>query len=461
MKRNYLLLIIVSCFLSHTSFSQEKEFQIMDSLKNKEMKFVRIEVFPISELIINSKKFEYVDSINPIYKEKLELIENLVKDSLELEGNQKDYISNSLYLKDAMLSMQKYLDERELPLIMKLNYLKEAQSHLDKTNTKIIFYTGKKDLYTACGGKSDFEISQYVREGKSKIDKIIREGENYEYKQQRLKMKIVSAKQELSRNQKILKVLKETGIVQRTILKVNDQNIGKEITGIFVKEVGAVNEYGQSTYWIMKQDFRQFVKNELVIKDTIEKYTNNIRDIALYAGGFSDYLIKKTDTGKLYYTTGDILKDWGMDYAVVQFYAQIDRLNIHRKNIDDKVFLYLNGYQCVLTNDIVPELLNNDISCIKRMSESVNKYKEFNKIASDLAIKISNYIRQYRSLLLRGDDLNEWKKNTSECDFILNKMHNLPYANSEFYNEQLDREIVMLNTSIQDLIQYSKNKLGL
>lgn len=253
----------------------------------------------------------------------------------------------------------------------------------------------------------------------------------------------------------------ETGIAKRTILKVDSINIGKEINGRYIKEIGPRDDYGQSCYYIMKEDFRQFVKNELILKDSLGKYTNNVRGLAMYVGSDSKYLIKNVETGKLYYTTGDILNNWGRDYVVVELYSRIDKLNIKRRSIDDKIFLYLNGFQCVLTMDIAPALFKNDATCIKTMNESVNKYKECNKKNQDLAIKLSNHIKLYKSHLLKDDGLAAWKKDTKECDAILIKMRNLPYANSADYNQQLEEDLIKAHTAIIDLVLYSKGKLGI
>lgn len=251
----------------------------------------------------------------------------------------------------------------------------------------------------------------------------------------------------------------ETGI--RKILRADSISIGKKITGRYVKEEGTINDNGESNFFVMNENFHHFVKNELVQRDSIQKLASYISRVASYAGGRSNYLIKNVETGKLYYSKGDILKNWGKDYIVVELYSRIDKLNVKRKIIDDKIFVYFNGFQCVLNMDVAPTLFNGDPSCIKAMNESVNKYKEYNKIASNLAVKLSNNIKSYKAHLLKDDGMTAWKKDTKECDAILTKMRNLPYANSEIYNQQLEEDEIEAHTAIIDLVLYSKGKLGI
>jgi len=251
----------------------------------------------------------------------------------------------------------------------------------------------------------------------------------------------------------------ETGI--RKILIADSISIAKEISGRFVKETGPIDMYGASGYHIMKSDYKHFVKNELVITDTIQNYVGYINSVAYYAGSRNNYIIKNVETGKLYYTKGDILNNWGRDYRLVKLFSQIDKLNIKRQNINEKIILQLNGSQCVLTADIVQAIFDGDASGIKIMNESVNKYKEYNKTASDIAVKLANHIKQYKARLLKEDGLAAWKKDTKECDALLTKMRNLPYASSEYYNEQLDEEEIKIHTTILDLVRYSKDKLGI
>jgi hypothetical protein len=251
----------------------------------------------------------------------------------------------------------------------------------------------------------------------------------------------------------------EAGI--RKILRADSISIGKEITGRYVKEVGSINENGESNYFIMKEKIHQFFKNELVQRESIADLAVNINRVASYAGGSSNYLIKNVETGQLYYTKGDILNNWGMDNVIVELYSRIDKLNIKRQIINEKIILHLNGFQCVLTADIVQALYNGDASGIKVMNESVTKYIEYNKIASDLAVKLSNHVKQYKSYLLKDDGMAAWKKDTKECDAILTKMRCLPYANSDVYNLQLEEDEIEAHTAIIDLVLYSKGKLGI
>ena len=244
-----------------------------------------------------------------------------------------------------------------------------------------------------------------------------------------------------------------TGITKRTVFKVDTVSIGKEINGRYIKMDG---------YAILSSDYKHFFAKELILRDTLYSYLPAIaaRRIAKICDQYN-YIIKNVETGKLYYTTGDILSKWGKDYVIVELYSRIDKLNVKRKIIDDKIFVYFNGFQCVLNMDVAPALFDGDPSCIKTMNESVNKYKEYNKTASDLAVKLSNHIKSYKARLLKEDGMAAWKKDTKECDAILTKMRNLPYANSEIYNQQLEEDEIETHIAIMDFVSYSKSKLGI
>jgi hypothetical protein len=268
-------------------------------------------------------------------------------------------------------------------------------------------------------------------------------------------------RRELSKLKKTVMVLTETGIIKRKILNVDSKNIGKDISGRYIKVIGQKDEYGSPKYYLMEKDFYEFSKNEIVMKDSLEKYTSNMLAFAKLVDDENNYLIKNVESGKLYYTTGNILKNWGMDYYHFELFSRIDKLNIKRKTVENDIILSLNGSQCVLTADIGAALYNGDASCIKTMSNSVNKYIEYLKIASDISIKMTKYINQYQSWLLKDEGLLNWKKETKECDAILLKMRNLPYANSEYYNYQLNNDAVRIHSAILDVVRYSKVKLGI
>lgn len=456
MRIETIAILAFTCLLSSTTFAQNNEFQIVDSLKNKISNSLfdngEIEVFPIETVSANCKKYEIVEVKDSIYEAKLQLINSLSADKIELTNKLKTFNEDVQELVNVKDYLDQFNRDPEPSLMFKWQYLKKAQESLDKTSHKIDLYRSKDEVFSKSGGKTPFKVGNYVMKQQGQINDILYEGSYLKSKAENLSKKIDDGKNELMRINKTKKVNMPTGEMVRTILKVGNTNIGKEIQGRFIKEDG---------YAIMQKDFRHFLTNELIVSDTLDNY----REIKAFRMakicGETNYVIKNIESGKMYYTTGDILRRWCMDSRLVDLFTSIDNLKIKRQTIDDKILLSYDGVQCMLTADIADALIGNDPTCIKTMNSSVNKYNEYNKLATDLAVKISNHIKLYKSRLIKNDGIEQWKKDTKECDAILIKMLSLPYAESRNYYEQLDVKQVGLHTMTLDYVAYSKNKLGL
>ena len=445
------------CIIGISAFGQSEEYQIVDSLKTKISNSLfdsgEINVFPIETINANCKKYEVVEVKDSVYEAKLLQINSFNIDKIELTARQEAFKEGYQELINAKSYLDEFIQDPEPTLMFKWQYLKKAQESLDKTSHKIDLYRSKEDVFGKSGGKTSFKVDNYVRKQRGQIDSILYEGSYFSGKIEYLSKKIEVGKNELTKINKTRKVNMLTGVMTRTIQKVDSFNIGKEIRGRFVKEEG---------YAVISQDYRHFLANELILADSLRNYVKGIE--ANRIAGICDqnnYVIKEIDTGKLYYTTGDILRRWCMDSKLIELFSSIDKLNIKRQTIDDKILLSYNGFQCVLTADISDALISNDPTCINTMHSSVNKYYEYNKLASELALKLSNHIKLYKSRLIRDEGIETWKKDTKACDAILTKMIRLPYADSRDYSQQLDRKQVELHIVIMDYVAYSKNKLGL
>ena len=457
MKIKTIAILAFICLLNTTVFAQNDVFQIVDSLKSKTSNspfyIGEIEVFPIETVSANCKKYEFVEVKDSIYEEKLQMINSFTADKKELTNELKTFVEDVQELVNAKAYLQEFIEDPEPSLMFKWQYLKKAQESLDKTSHKIDLYRSKEDVLRKSGGRSLFLMGNYVGKQQGEIHDILYKGSFLESKIENLKKKIDVDTKELMHIKKTKKVNMPTGMIIRSILKVDSTSIGKKIKGRFVKEEG---------YAIMAKDYQHFLANELILRDTLYSYVNELdaRRMAVMCNQ-QNYIIKNIETGKRYYTTGDILKRWCLNSYLVDLYAAIDNLKIKRQMIDDKIILSYNGSQCVLTSDISDALIGNDPTCIKTMHSSVSKYIEYNKLASELALELSNYIKLYKSRLIQANEVEAWKKNTKECEILLNKMLSLPYADSRNYYEQLDVKQVGLHTMILDYVAYSKNKLGL
>ncbi len=449
-----IAILVFTCLLSITAFAQGDVFQIVDSLKYKIANSLfnggEIEVFPIETVNANCKKYEVVEVKDSIYEAKLQLINSLSADKIELTNQLKTFNEDVQELVNAKDYLDQFNSDPEPSLMFKWQYLKKAQESLDKTSHKIDLYRSKDEVFSKSGGKTPYKVENYVLKQQGQINDILYQGSYLKSKTENLSKKIDDVKNELMHINKTKKVNMSTGMMIRSIQKIDEIGIGKEIKGRFVKEEG---------YAVMTRDYKHFLANELILRDTLLNYVSEIEVNRLVVTG--GYVIKNIESGKMYYTTGDILRRWCMNSYLADLFTSLDNLKIKRQIIDDKILLSYNGFQCVLTSDISDALIGNDPTCIKMMNSSVNKYNGYNKLASDLVVKLSNHIKLYKSRLMKNDGIEQWKRDTKECDAILAKMRNLPYADSRDYYEQLDEKQVGLHTVILDYVAYSKNKLGL
>lgn len=457
MKIKSITILAFTCLLSFAAFTQNDEFIIVDSLQNKTsdspFDIGEIEVFPIDTVLANCKKYEFVEVKDSVYEEKLLLINLFTEDKKELTSVLKTFDEDVQELVNAKAYLQEFMEDPEPSLMFKWQYLKKAQESLDKTSHKIDLYRSKEDVLRKSGGRSLFSMGNYVGKQQGQINDILYKGSFLESKIGNLSKKIDAETNELMHIKKTKKINMPTGVIIRSILKVDSTSIGMEIKGRFIKEEG---------YAIMSKDYQHFSANELILRDTLYSYVNEFdaRRMAVMCNQ-QNYIIKNIVTGKRYYTSGDILKRWCLNSYVVDLLVAIDHLRIKRQTIEDKIVLSFNGCQCVLTGDIFDALIGNDPTCIQAMHASVIKYIEYNQLASDFALKLSNYIKLYKSHLIQINEVEAWKKDTKECDMLLNKMLNLPYADSRNYYLQLDTKQIGLHTMIYDYVAYSKNKLGL
>lgn len=471
MKKKILIITVLFSLLSLTNFAQQEPLQIVDSLKQKKSNSLwehDIEVYQINLVKVQAPKFEMTEVVNPEYVIKKNLIDSIENDNTQLQEKVETFKKDEENLRQAYAYMDGYIRSAE-PETSKYGYLSTAQEKIDKTNYKIDFYRSKKQFYEACGGrlsdatnrKNYYKIEKYIYSNMESINKILNDNNSLENKIQYNTKVINKTNDDLKNIQEKIKKNIQSSFFEREILLVDTVNIAQQIQGSYIMEKGPVDIYGQSCYSIMLKDFHHFLKNELVIKDSIKQHTNDIRGLMKHVGGNNEYLIKNVDTNELYFTKGDILKRWCLNPALVALLKTLDELNIKTYSIENKTLVSYQGNQCVLTPDIFERLMKKDVSVISEMQSSVNKYLKYNSQASLIAEKLMKHINSYQSLLLTYDRLDDWKKDTKECEAILTNMRNLPFAKSIHFNNQLEEDDIKLHTVVIDYVLYSKQHLGL
>jgi len=448
-------------------FTQNEQFQIIENLKDKNT-ISLIEVYKINKIVVDASKFELVEAENPLYTKKQAEIDSLKQFNSELTQKVSISEQENTYLQNAVAKMNSYLNNGN-PETSKYGILEDTQKELDKTSHKIDFYRSKKDFYAACdgrlmdamNGKNYYKIEKYIQKTISEVNELIKAGNSIKNKLNYNAVLIAKLEKELITLPKTAKINKATNTVKREILLVDTVNINENISGRFIKKDGPVDENGQSRYAIMLKNYQHFVKNELILKDSVEVFTKATRDLFKGVGGNTSYLIENVKTNELYYTTGDILNNIAINSQLAEIYENIDALKIQKTVKDDKIILTYNGYTCVLTPDLYDRLSKKDASVIEAMHKSVAKRKILMENATKSADLLRKYISAYKARTITTEGLNEWKKETKNCDQILSQMQSLPFANTYYYSEQFDREETKLHIAIMDYVSYSKEKLGL
>lgn len=467
MKRNVLTIIVFNFILFTWGYGQNQEFIIYGNLKDGNTTSF-VEVYKINKKTVDAPIFELIDGDNPKYLEKQAEIDSLNVIHSELAAIVRVSEQENKHLQSAISFMNSYLKSNKSET-SKYNILEDAQKELDKTNYKIDFYRGKKEFYTACGGrqidamsgKNSSKIEKYLQKTINEINGLIKSGNPNKSKFTALTTQLAKLERELYDIPKTAKINQPKGFIKREIFLVDTINICEKIAGSFIKKEGPVDMHGQSRYAIMLKDYKHFMKNELILKDSVEIFTKATRDLFKGVGGNTSYLIENVKTKELFYTTGDILNKMAINSQMAEIYDNIDALKITKTEKENKTILTYNNYSCVLTPDLFDRLLKKDVSVIEEMHKSVQKRRTLMEKATISADKLRKHINAYKARTITTEGLNEWKNETKLCNDILTQMRSLPFANTYYYSEQFDREETTLSIAIMEYVSYSEEKLGL
>lgn len=467
MKRKTLTIIVFSIILSHLSYAQNQEFIIQGNLNDGGATSF-IEVFKINKVIIDAPITVKVDGDNPEYLKKQAVIDSLNVLHTELAAKVRVSDQDNKSLQSAISLMNSYLRSSS-PETSKFNILENAQKELDKTNYKIDFYRSRKEFYAACdgrlidaaSGKNSYKIEKYLQKTMNEINDLIRIGNSNKSRFNALTTELSKLERELINVPRTAKINQNKGFVKREISLVDTINTFQNISGRFTKKEGPVDMHGQSRYAIMLKDYKHFVKNELILKDSVEIHTKATRDLFKGVGGNTSYLIENVETKALYYTTGDIFNKVAITSDMALIYNNIAALNITMTEKENKTILNYKGFSCVLTPDLYERLSKKDATVIEEMHKSIEKRRALMEKATISADKLRKHISAYKSRTITTEGLNEWKKETKLCNDILAQMRSLPFANTYYYSQQFDREETTLSIAIMEYVSYSEEKLGL
>nr|WP_319512585.1 hypothetical protein [uncultured Draconibacterium sp.] len=466
MKTTFTFLLLI---LSSLGFSQIREYRIVDSLRNKSTQDVK--VFEIKKENFKTMTYEYKSIPNPEYlkiQQKIDSCETLINSAQQkclstTTKNHYDYAKK--YLSDAV-------DKGVLGSLESSDRwanIKTAKKHLDAAGSA---------LQQNTSGKYSLAIKQ-AKANIAKIDEILQQANSAgeeaniiiskirpqlnQYNRQIGKGGYISAENNTI-SETIYDYIPTNEIVTREIMVMDTVDVAKTLSGTFI----GINYKYDDGYCMLKEDFRKFKKRELIKTETLREYYNeyNISDISLYVAS-SDienntaYLIKSLENEKMYLALGDIFNSWCLQPTLIEFQEIMKEKGFEEITINGSNGVKYNGHQCVLTPDVFVKLMEKDVSIIEKMEASVNQFRKYNEAAGEIAVKLGNHIKRYKSFLLTYDRMEEWEKDTKACNAIMAKIRKLPYTQTEFFYSQLTNEDINLHEFVVLQTAYSNEKLGL
>ncbi|ENA1815662.1 hypothetical protein ABF174_002300 [Flavobacterium psychrophilum] len=147
---------------------------------------------------------------------------------------------------------------------------------------------------------------------------------------------------------------------------------------------------------------------------------------------------------------------------VDEFIKVSTELQIKFKLEDDKILLLKNNKKCFLTADVFYYVLNEKKSdAIEKIDNSVTQWRVYYKLQSKIAVSLTKHIQAYNSRLMTTTRLITWKKDTKECLSVEEKMNKIPFANSRNFYFQLGTEENQVHSGILDIMNTSRNLLGI
>jgi hypothetical protein len=467
MKRKPVFVLLFSILLINSGYSQNEQFKIVKS-QNDNSLYSSIVVNKINKTVIDAPLNKLVDIDNPLYLKIRASLDSLTSLQSDLISKAKMSDVENVYLEKAVSYMNSYLRNKG-PETSKYGILESAQKEIDNTSHKVDFYRGKKEFYDACGGrlmdamngKNNFKIEKYLQKSMNQINDIIKTGRASKGLLNSVSSQISKLEKEIIAIPTKIKENKIIGTLKREVLLVDNVNVSKNIQGTFIKKEYPLDMHGQSQYVIMLNNFMHFVESELIHRDSIEMYTKTTRGIFKGVSENSGYIIENVDTKELYYTTGDVLNKMAILSKIAEIYENIDVLNIKKSIKENKTILTYNEYSCVLTSDLYDRLLQKDASVIEEMHKSVVKRRALMEKATISADKLRKHINAYKAKTISAEGINEWKQETKICNNILTQIRSLPFADSNYYSEQFDRDEITIHIAIMEYVSYSEVKLGL
>ena len=400
LKNSLIFLLFLNVFFT---YSQNTNYILVEKL-NKNLS--NCKAFEVKKLKIPSKKYEYLEIENPEFKAIKNRIDSIKEKIVEIQNS-------------------KFNNETKKNKIAELNSINRNLSL--KINTSSIGYDG-----------------------------VVRER---------------------------IRAYVPTTDVEREVLVIDTLNVINKLKGSFITSITELSE--NDDYRIINENKLQFIKNEIVSKSLTQQFFRNdynkfSRDLGYFykspiklmdsynllngkmeneVSATSNYLIKSNDNNTIYYVTNGFLEKGAIEEQTYKFLKNINELGITLSVIEDEIYVVKDGEKSILTPDIQNKLANEkDITIIGKTNSSVAMWRSLYNQQSKIAVNLSKHIQVYKSRLMTKERLAIWKKETKDCILIQEKINKLPF--NSFY-KQLDTQEIQVQSGILDIINASRNVLGL
>ncbi len=480
--RGKSLIILLALLFFNNAYSQEKEYTISEQLKSNAK---NCQAFEIKEINITTKTYEYKQIENPEYIKiinEIKAIENKIKGL----KNSKDTRQQEVNLTKAKIHLEKAIkyqkENTDFFSLGKWIDIRMAKDYLDDSGIKFKQTTRK-----------NYELA--ITEAKENIKKIEsieatflqKEQEIADLHNQKLSLERKIGKGYIGYNSNVVKEkiwgYAPIGEINRNTLIVDTINVISKLRGTFI----AVDNNYQSSkgFYLLKEPFRRFIKNELVPKDTVDKYIpyprhrekpekEGIQNFDFRYGDTDSYLIKNKKTGTVYYTKGNILSTLAMSKNEYKLANKLKKIGARIIEENNQLYVLKGNEKCILTESIKKEFLNNNVNIIHQTVSAVKQYNLYYNQALKLLSKVTKHRQAYNLKTMTASRLTKWKTDLRSLILINKKMTNLHYGkyknniSSDLaykyfidFNKHLTQEQINAGIVISDMIRECKIITGI
>lgn len=274
--------------------------------------------------------------------------------------------------------------------------------------------------------------------------------------------------------------------IEREVLIIDSINVLDDLKGSFITQIIELSD--NDDYRIMNENKLYFLKNEIVTKKVLQRYFNNdYYNISTELGYFykqpikliedynflngknkteisetRSYLIKSNQNNNIYYVTNNFLEKGSIEEDTYKFLKNIDDFGIDLTQKENEIYIEKNGKKCILTYDIQNSIIEEkDANIIEKINNSVIEWRNLYDKQSKIAVNLTKHLQAHKSRLMTKERLSTWKKETTDCILLQEKINKLPFVLTNGLYKQLNTKEIQVQSGILDIMNESRNVLGI